>query len=338
MNGIESVQIATAAGGSCGNVLTILSYFGWDSYPFTRLGKGSMVDIVLDDLKRWNVNTNHLIRTNTNSVPVVIEKIDLTKNPPTHSFSFKCPCCGNFLPRFQPITLKQYSELLPNISKIPNIFYFDRITPSILKMVENFASNGTLIFFEPQVIKDSKEMRKAIKLSNILKYSNQRNDEDIDIKDIIKLNSIPELEIITLGQNGLKYRRNESNWNYINSYPIINIKDTAGAGDWCTAGIINHLARNSLKSFQNCDDKDIEYGLKYGQALSAINCSFFGARGVMYHIKLNDLNSYVLQMIESHQESYFLLKNDILQKFTQKTINIDDIIIDEENLCKFLTQ
>ena len=26
------------AGGSCGNVLTILSYPGWDSYPAARLG------------------------------------------------------------------------------------------------------------------------------------------------------------------------------------------------------------------------------------------------------------------------------------------------------------
>jgi fructokinase len=46
------------AGGSCGNVLTILSYFGWNSYPVARLGNDQEGNRIMEDMKRWNVKTD----------------------------------------------------------------------------------------------------------------------------------------------------------------------------------------------------------------------------------------------------------------------------------------
>ncbi len=334
-NGSTLEQFSTAAGGSCGNILTILSYLGWNTYPLARLGKGPLVEIMLEDLEKWNVKTDFLVRTDSNSIPVVIEKINLNKNPPTHSFSFRCPTCGDYLPRFQPITLKQYSDLLPKIKTIPDVFYFDRIAPSILKMAEKFAGEGTLIIFEPQVVKDTKKMRKAIELSNVLKYSNQRNDTNLVIEDIIELKSLPDLEIVTLGADGLKYRRKDSNWQFVKSFPIANIHDTAGAGDWCTAGIINQLARKGLAGIQNLDKNLIDNALKFGQALSAINCSFYGARGSMYNIEVDKLISYVLQIIENNEDTFFILPKNVYQSSVEDLDETYDSITKTRDICEF---
>ena len=38
MNGNPHSRSKVWAGGSCGNVLTILSYLGWNAFPITRLG------------------------------------------------------------------------------------------------------------------------------------------------------------------------------------------------------------------------------------------------------------------------------------------------------------
>lgn len=38
------------AGGSCGNVLSILSHLDWESYPVARLGTGRSARNVIDDL------------------------------------------------------------------------------------------------------------------------------------------------------------------------------------------------------------------------------------------------------------------------------------------------
>src|SRR4051794_7137720 len=45
----------TYAGGTCGNVLTILSYLGWESFPIARLNGDAVSARVLADLHRWNV-------------------------------------------------------------------------------------------------------------------------------------------------------------------------------------------------------------------------------------------------------------------------------------------
>jgi sugar/nucleoside kinase (ribokinase family) len=44
------------AGGTCGNVLTVLSYLGWHVSPIARLGEGVAAERVLADLARWNVS------------------------------------------------------------------------------------------------------------------------------------------------------------------------------------------------------------------------------------------------------------------------------------------
>ena len=46
-----------SAGGSCGNVLSILGYLGWDSYPVARLANDEAGAGVMHDLKRWHIHT-----------------------------------------------------------------------------------------------------------------------------------------------------------------------------------------------------------------------------------------------------------------------------------------
>ena len=88
------------------------------------------------------------------------------------------------------------------------------------------------------------------------------------------------------------------------------IKDTAGAGDWCSAGIIDKLGRNGNIGFQNIEKGHIEYALKFGQALSIINCQFFGARGAMYQISKENIVDYVKQIIENTTKGKTLLTGD----------------------------
>src|SRR5436190_16874543 len=63
------------AGGTCGNVLTILSFLGWDAYPLARLNGDFTSNWVRDDLRRFGVHTDFLSLPPTNPAPVIIEWI-----------------------------------------------------------------------------------------------------------------------------------------------------------------------------------------------------------------------------------------------------------------------
>ena len=66
--------------------------------------------------------------------------------------------------------------------------------------------------------------------------------------------------------------------------PVANEKvvDTAGAGDWTAAALINYLFKDKVM-FGICNllESDLEIALKKAQKVGAESCSYEGARGMM---------------------------------------------------------
>ena len=51
--------VRSYAGGTCGNVLAILAFLGWEAYPIARLNADVASERVRSDLSRWGVHLNH---------------------------------------------------------------------------------------------------------------------------------------------------------------------------------------------------------------------------------------------------------------------------------------
>src|SRR3989304_7930160 len=88
----ESQPIRSWLGGTCGNVLAILSYLGWDSYPIARLN-GDVASLrVKSDLLRWGIHLDFVECTPTSTTPIIVQQIQRDKNGmPTHKFTWSCP-------------------------------------------------------------------------------------------------------------------------------------------------------------------------------------------------------------------------------------------------------
>ncbi|MCF8062877.1 MAG: hypothetical protein K9M82_10200, partial [Deltaproteobacteria bacterium] len=75
-----------------------------------------------------------------------------------------------------------------------------------------------------------------------------------------------------------------------------------GAGDWCTAGLI-HMLANSKASLDRMSETKIGEALRYGQALSALNCGFEGARGAMYGIQKSHFDTEIQLILDREEAS-----------------------------------
>lgn len=282
------------AGGSCGNVLTILSYLGWKSYPIARFRDDVAARTVIEDIKKWGVDTSLITQNSTGSTPIIVEKIQKKQSgEPTHRFTLKCPNCGSFLPRYRPVLARDTPAIIKKMPT-PNVFYFDRVAPSSIEIARASKKNGSLVFFEPCGIKDEKQFLECLDLADIVKYSHEtmRHAQEILQKvDVL-------LEIETFGAEGLRFcfRKCESKevkWTNKHAYPVSRLKDAAGAGDWCSAGIIHLLGKRGMESFETASEGDIAKALSFGQALAAISCQFEGARGIMYGPSKTDFQASV---------------------------------------------
>lgn len=97
------------------------------------------------------------------------------------------------------------------------------------------------------------------------------------------------LEVETLGAEGLRYRSRlpkgrTKGWRELHALDPETFKDAAGSGDWCTAGLLDRVARGGLAGFRATVGEKLRYALRFGQALASWNCGFEGARGGMYQV------------------------------------------------------
>lgn len=289
LNGSPATLPKLSAGGSCGNVLSILSYLNWSAYPVARLANDRAGAELVLDMTRWGVNQEFLSQTEDGSTPIIIHRILKDKNGlPIHKFEFKDPETKGWLPQFKPITKNVAAEVMHS-DLIPQVLYFDRMNPGTFELVKYYKAKGSVIFFEPTSAKDEELFEKFLALADVVKYSHERIPEFR-----VKHPSITSfLEIETLGKEGLvfrcKNRTKPNQWKEAKGFDIEKVQDAAGAGDWCSAGLITRLCINGYKGLSSSSDDDVEKAISFGQSLGALNCLYDGARGLMYYIESKKL-------------------------------------------------
>lgn len=273
------------AGGTCGNVLIALGYLGWKSKPVARLQAGAAAQRILQDLKRWGVPNRFVDVADDGSTPVIVERItEGAGGVPRHSFSWRCPECGSQFPGFKPV-LASVAEDIARKAGEPAAFFFDRATPGGVLLAKSCAERGALVVFEPSSVGNPVLFRQAWAAAHVVKYSHERLSELPEIG----VGGGPRLHVETLGDAGLRYRKVSPSgrggpWSDLKAFKVTHIKDTAGSGDWCTAGIIDRGGREGVKGLFKLSDGDLRAAFRYGQALAAWNCGFEGARGGMYAV------------------------------------------------------
>lgn len=271
------------AGGSCGNVLAILAYFGWTARAVGRIGDDHPGRELLADLEKWGVHTELLQVEAGRGTPIIVQENYLdARGRPRHRFSRVCPVCGASLPAYRPLLT---SEAATIAAKLPShsVFYFDRVAPGTLELAQKSRANGALVVFEPSGIKDERLFAECLRTAHIVKYANDRIE---GIHDVVAKAKVP-IEIETLGAKGLRLRVRSNGrvgaWKDLPAFSAPELRDAAGSGDWCTAGLIHGLmtSGNSVEQLVR-DSSAVVLATRLGQALAALNCGFEGARGLMY--------------------------------------------------------
>jgi len=309
-NGLE--EPICWAGGSCGNVLTILSYIGWDSYPIAKLGNDAAGKYLIKDMETWEVNCSQIFLSNSISTPIIVEILSNGGNSiPSHRWKWVCPHCGSRLPTYRPIPFKEIGEISKDNFN-SNIFYFDRVARSNVELAKISKSCGAIIIFEPSRIRNKGIFEECLEIADIVKYSRGKYGF---FKEALEKVSVP-LELETLGSNGIRYRsgNNTQNreWKTMPAYWVSNsIKDTAGSGDWCSAGIIHATCRFGRGHFMNLTHEDIQYSINFGQALAALSCYYTGARGLMYNVPKENLEMLIQSIWDNKSVSHMLEQEEV---------------------------
>ncbi|MCE9560843.1 MAG: carbohydrate kinase [Planctomycetes bacterium] len=290
-------------GGTCGNVLLALRYLGFDVAPVSRLQNDSAARLIRTEFRKLGVDTRFVSFEEDGNTPIIVQTI--RSNPggaPTHSFSWRCPTCDKRFPGYKPAlatTAESIAEKMPS----PQVFFFDRVNRGSLVLAKRAAELGALVMFEPSSVGDQSHFQEAWALAHVVKYSHERL---ADLPDTLEFGPNLLLQIETLGAEGLRYRakfgkRATSSWRTLDALKAHVLVDSAGAGDWCAAGLLDRLGRDGAEGLRAISPTDLENGLRYGQALAAWNCGYAGARGGMSHVSVEECLEQVESMLAGRQ-------------------------------------
>lgn len=276
---MDGTTAAPSLGGSAGNVLSILGALGWTAAPVGVLGADSAGRTIRRDFESVKADMRLLRQSEARRTPVIYQhQLDRSSAgcDATHRFTFACPHCGE---RRRP---SWHDD--PDVSEVraelplANAFYLDRPTRLGVALAEQYASRGAVVVFEPSAVGDDPEMfAQALRASHIIKYADERLGElsSFDLR-------ADAVEVQTRGAEGLRFRSAafEPDWTYLPAFRLPFLHDTAGAGDWCTAGMLFDLigTRQSNAWFEKAS---IARALAFGQVLSTLNCMTEGARGLL---------------------------------------------------------
>lgn len=265
------------AGGSTGNLMAILAFLGWDAFPIARLDESDVSAAIREDLRRWKVKEKWLSLGSTADPAIYIERLHRdSEGALYHRFERYCPECGSRLPGYRPVTIAALEGILEEMDEC-DVLFIDRPSPGAVVAAEHARNSGTLVVFEPSARGERRHLESLARAADIVKYSAERLTKDD--REVIA-DARPAMEIETLGAEGLRFR-SRSKWHRL-SAPSIVARDTAGAGDWTTAGLLYELRKDLGKSGLTAER--MRTALVSAQAYGALSCRYPGARGMMDHL------------------------------------------------------
>jgi sugar/nucleoside kinase (ribokinase family) len=312
-----------AAGGSCGNVMAILAYLGWEAYPVARLDHSGVADLVRDDLSRAGVCLDLAGCEPLAEAPVVVQvNYQARDGTRRHRYLQKCPDCGTWLPSYRPVTEQSVRPVVQMLEDAahggvtPTVFYFDRVSRGALALANACAKLGAVVMFEPSAQADERQFMEAIEVSHIVKYASDRLAKFETLLESARKAAPPLLEVMTDGAAGLRFRhsrasangrgRRGGNWRHLRAFPAPTFRDSAGAGDWCSAGLLSMLGGAGAVGFAAATTENVEHALRYGQAAAALACGFSGARGLAKAVGSNEVQQALERMLHQNSSEWTL--------------------------------
>jgi sugar/nucleoside kinase (ribokinase family) len=270
-------RLGAWAGGSCGNVLSILAWHGWQAAPVARLDSEHNGQLVRHDLRRWGVDERWLSLGSQAPTPVYVERLTKKRDGSVvHRFDRFCPECGGRLPPHKPVPRSALAPVLASLAEWQTV-YIDRPSAAAALLAHQARESGLLVVFEPSARGTPAHLTAIASDAHIIKYSSERLTDD---DRAVIAAAAPALEVETLGASGLRYRRG-GDWKTLVA-PAVRADDAAGAGDWTTAGLLLALAERSTP-VERLAQRDLRQALSFAQALGAWSCKFRAPRGAMEH-------------------------------------------------------
>ena len=262
-------------GGTCGNVMCMLSRLGWDARPQVKLIDDQNGLKLADSLKSFGCDTRHVSFSPNGGFSGLACTHRRNRTTGEHELGLK-----GFGPNgsmFRKITeLRARDEapaFLVNLTETPDVYFFDHSEAGPRLIAKELQQLGTIIYYECENSRDINKFIKSVEVADIVKFSDE-NVPDVSFCS----NHKNKLFIQTQGAKGVQFKLCDGEWKHIPAVPIKNVVDWEGCGDTITAVFINELGKLGLPKISEMTEDQVLSALRIASEKAALCTQYYGAK------------------------------------------------------------
>lgn len=264
-------------GGTCGNVMTMLSHLGEQVFPIAKFDNSPEGLRLTDDLLRYGCDCRFVSNTPDGGTTTLRCTHKLDKDG-RHVLRARAGSPGGSrFPRRRFLRGRDEAPaFLEALDFTPDVFFFDDPSSGHRTLAKGLREKGSLVYFEPAHMEQRSE-RNCVEVSDIIKFSNQ-NIPDISFTD----SYTDKLFIQTLGADGLRFNLRGEGWVTLPPVPCREVVDWEGAGDWTTSILIHGLCRRGILSVRDITAESLTEILQEAQAIASRSVGYLGSKGILH--------------------------------------------------------
>jgi len=267
-------------GGTCGNVMCMLSYLGLKTYPLAILDQSEQGYQMKSDLERYGADTR-FVRNEKDGGTCLFRCTHKTTPEGEHVMSFRMTSPGSRFPRKKQPGARngEAASFVDGLDFVPDVFFFDDPAAGNMIIAEELRKKGTMVYFEPEGIQDGKlgAFLKRVQVSDVVKFSGEKISDSSFTDEFSD-----KLFIQTLGSKGMRFRLRGGKWNNIAPIQNDNVVDWEGAGDWTSSAFIAYICDKGWNDISKISESQVRESLENATGVASRSVSFMGSKGMIW--------------------------------------------------------
>ncbi len=280
-NSYVETTLTEEVGGTCGNIMCILSKLGWIAQPQVKLIDTEESHNLADSLRQYGCETNYVSFVHNGGFSGMECVHRKSRKTGEHELGIK-----GFGPdgsQFRKITelrvRDEVPQFLDSLSETPDVYFFDHNEAGPRKISSELRKRGSLVYYECENSKDWNKFLKCVEVADIVKFSDE-NVPDISFCEDYK----NKLFIQTQGSKGLQFKLRAGGWKHIDPVPVNGVVDWEGCGDTITAVFLDELGKLGLPKVSVLTEEQIMSALKLAAEKASLCTQYYGSKTWLQNI------------------------------------------------------
>ena len=268
---------AETVGNTCGNVACMLAYLGVQTFPIAHFDLSKQGLKMTEDLQRYGADVRFVENSASGGTTLLRCTYKRDKTTGEHIVSFRATSPGSRFPKRRFLRVRDEAPVfMESLDFTPDVFFFDAAEAGLRYLAGELRKRGTLVYFEPESDADKKKLLKAVEVSDIVKFSNEKVG---DLSFVGQYDN--KLFIRTLGVDGLEFNLCGQGWGRVAPVSNDNVVDWEGAGDWTNSQFIACLCERGILSIAQMTIDSVKECLETACRTASRSVSYLGSKGMI---------------------------------------------------------